>query len=201
MTKWDYAATLTASLAHLLVHQQDAVGLTLFDNGIRQRLPASASRASLQTLEEAIERNSPQDLTDLSRSLHETAASIPRRGMVVLVSDLLADVEETLTGLRRLRWRNHDVLVLQVLDQDELEFPFADRTLFEGMEDADLQVMTDPQSLRSSYLTALRSFLGVIRTACVDQRIDYALLSTGDRLDVALTEFLASRARRRRTRT
>jgi hypothetical protein len=118
--------------------------------------------------------------------------------MVVLVSDLLADIDETLTGLRQLRWRNHDVLVLHVLDQDELEFPFAERTLFESIEDVDVQILTDPQSLRSSYLAAVGRFLTTIRGVCVDQRIDYALISTADSLDVALTKFLATRMHRRR---
>ncbi|MHC4695802.1 MAG: DUF58 domain-containing protein [Planctomycetota bacterium] len=200
MTKWDYAATLAASLAHLLIHQQDAVGLTLFDEEIRQRLPASTNRASLRTLATAIENNTPRAGTDLKNLLHHLAGSIPRRGMVVLLSDLLSDVDETLTGLRRLRYRNHDVLVLHVLDHDELEFPFADRTLFEGMEDVDVQILTDPQSLRGSYLAALGGFLSRIRGACVDQRIDYALISTADGLDVALTKFLATRMHRQRAK-
>ncbi len=198
MTKWDYAATLAASLAHLLVHQQDAVGLTLFDEEVRQGLPASTNRASLRILAEAIEGNAPRNKTNLKKLLHTLLGSIPQRGMVVLVSDLLTDVEETLTGLRQLRYRNHDVLVMHVLDHDELEFPFADRTLFEGIEDVDVQVLTDPQSLRGSYLDALNVFLSRIRGGCVDQGIDYVLISTADSLDVALTKFLATRMHRQR---
>ena len=199
MTKWDYAATLAASLAHLLVYQQDGVGLTLFDTGIRKRLPVSSSRASLHALAATIETHGPRDRTDVKLFRH-LAGSIPRRGMVVILSDLLADVDDIIRGLHRLRYDQHDVLVLHVLDHDELEFPFADRTLFEGLEEIDLEVLTDPQSLRTSYLEAVQSFTRRIRAACLNQKIDYALISTAESVDVALTTFLAARMRRRRAR-
>ncbi len=199
MTKWDYAATLAASLAHLLVYQQDGVGLTLFDTEIRKRLPVSSSRASLHALSATIEAHGPRDRTDVKLFRH-LAGSIPRRGMVVILSDLLADVDEIIRGLQRLRYDQHDVLVLHVLDHDELEFPFSDRTLFEGLEDVDLEVLTDPQSLRASYLEAVQGFIRKIRAACLNQKIDYALISTAESVDVALTTFLAARMRRRRAR-
>ena len=154
MTKWDYAATLAASLAHLLIYQQDAVGLTLFDRRVRLQLPVSTNRASLHTFASAVENNTPGDRTNVKALFKELADHIPRRGMVVILSDLLTDVEDVVQGLQRFRYNRHDVIVLQVLDHDELEFPFADRTLFEGMEETDREVLTDPQSLRSSYLEA-----------------------------------------------
>ena len=199
MTKWDYAATVAASLAHLLVHQQDGVGLTLFDAGIRAQLPVSTHRAALLNLVHTVEANPPAKRTDVKMVFHELASRIPRRGMVVLLSDLLTDVDELVRGLQRFRFGRHDLLVLHVLDHDELEFPFTDRTLFEGMEQVDLEVLTDPQSLRASYLEAVQGFISKVRRACLDNRIDYALMSTADGVDVALTTFLASRMRHRRT--
>ncbi|RME39340.1 MAG: DUF58 domain-containing protein [Planctomycetota bacterium] len=200
MTKWDYAATLAASLAHLLVYQQDGVGLTLFDRDVVRQLPVSSSRASLHALAETIEANRPNGTTDLQTLFRRVAGSIPRRGMVVVLSDLLTDVDDIVRGLQRLHYDGHDVLVLHVLDHDELTFEFADRTLFEGMEDPDLEVLTDPQSLRGSYLDALHAYLGRIRRACLDQRIDYALISTAEGIDAALTTFLATRMRRQRAK-
>jgi hypothetical protein len=149
-------------------------------------------------LAETIEASAPQNKTDLSVFLPTLAGSIPRRGMVVILSDLLANVDDVIAGLRRFRHGGHDVLVLHVLDHDELKFPFADRTLFEGLEDTDLELLTDPQSLRRSYLDALEAFLRRIRRTCLDQRIDYALISTADSLDIALTTFLATRMHHRR---
>jgi len=200
MTKWDYASTLAASLAHLLVYQQDGVGLTLFDSQVRRQLPVSSNRGALMDFTNAIDASAPQNKTDLKILFHQLAGRIPRRGMVVILSDLLTNVDDIIRGLQRFRYGRHDVLVLHVLDHDELQFPFADRTLFEGMEDLNLEVLTDPQSLRSSYLAALDVFLGKMRRACLDQKIDYALISTADSLDVALTTFLATRMHRQRAK-
>lgn len=199
MTKWDYAATLAASLAYLLVYQQDGVGLTLFDTELRQQLPVSTSRASLLQLTSAIESNAPRNMTDV-KLLSQVMGTIPRRGMVVILSDLLADVDDLVRGLQRARHHQHDVLVLHILDADELEFPFTDRTLFEGMEEIDLEILTDPQALRRSYLDGLHRFTSRVRRVCLDLRIDYALISTAERMDVALATFLATRMHRQRAR-
>jgi uncharacterized protein (DUF58 family) len=200
MTKWDYASTLAASLAHLLIYQQDGVGLTLFDSEIRRQLPVSTNRATLVDFTSAVEASDPRNKTDLKVLFHQLAGRIPRRGMVVILSDLLTNVDDVIRGLQRFRFGRHDVLVLHVLDHDELQFPFSDRTLFEGMEDVNLEVLTDPQSLRGSYLAALEAFLGKIRRACLDVKIDYALISTAESLDVALTTFLATRMHRQRAK-
>ena len=145
-----------------------------------------------------IESSAPQDKTNVKGLFPHLASTIPQRGMVVILSDLLTDADDLIRGLRRFRHGRHDVLVLHVLDHDELEFPFADRTLFEGMEEIDQEVLTDPQSLRHSYLQALQAFISKVRGACLDQKTDYALISTADGLDVALTRFLASRMHRQR---
>ena len=200
MTKWDYASTLAASLAHLLIYQQDGVGLTLFDSEIRRQLPVSTNRATLMDFTNAVEASDPRNKTDLKALFHQLAGRIPRRGMVVILSDLLTNVDDVIRGLQRFRFGRHDVLVLHVLDHDELQFPFSDRTLFEGMEDVNLEVLTDPQSLRGSYLAALEAFLGKVRRACLDVKIDYALISTAESLDVALTTFLATRMHRQRAK-
>ena len=200
MTKWDYASTLAASLAHLLIYQQDGVGLTLFDSKVRRQLPVSTNRATLMDFTNAVEASDPRNKTDLKVLFHQLAGRIPRRGMVVILSDLLTNVDDVIRGLQRFRFGRHDVLVLHVLDHDELQFPFSDRTLFEGIEDVNLEVLTDPQSLRGSYLAALEAFLGKIRRACLDVKIDYALISTAESLDVALTTFLATRMHRQRAK-
>jgi uncharacterized protein (DUF58 family) len=198
MTKWTYASTVAASLAYLLVLQQDGVGLTLFDRDIREQLPVSSNRPTLAAIAAMIERNAPREETDVGATIAHLAERIHRRSMVVIISDLLMDTDRLMDGLHRLRHGRHEVLVLHVLDQDELEFPFADRTMFEGMEDADVEILTDPQSLRSSYLEALNTFISKVRGACLNRRIDYELLSTATPLDVALSKFLATRMHRQR---
>lgn len=201
MTKWDYAATLAASLAHLLVHQMDGVGLTLFDSQVRRQLPVSTNRASLYNLSQVIEEHAPRDKTNVKTLFQYLSGRIPRRGMVVILSDLLTDLDDVFQGLQRFRYDRHDVLVLHVMDHDELTFEFADRTLFEGMEAIDQQVLTDPQSLRHSYLEAVNEFIRKLRAACLNNKVDYALINTNDPVDVALTTFLATRMHRQRAKT
>lgn len=197
MSKWDYAATVVVSLAHLLVAEQsDAAGVVLFDDRVRTELPVSASRAALAGLAQTIEGYAPAGRTDVRLPFAELAERIGRRGMVIVVSDLLTDVQQVLDGLGRFQAAGHDVLVLQVLDQDEIEFPFSDRTLFEGLEEPGLEVLTDPQSLRTSYRQAVQDFVRQVRDLCLNRQIDYALLSTADPLDTALTSFLAGRMHR-----
>jgi hypothetical protein len=121
--------------------------------------------------------------------------------MIVVVSDLLTEPAELIEGLERFRFGRHDVLVLHVLDRDELEFPFTDRTEFVGLEGPLRELRTDPQALRAAYLERVQAFIAQVRGACLNHDIDYALLSTADSLDVSLTRFLANRMHRTRSRT
>jgi len=200
MTKWDYAATLATSLAHLLVLQQDAVGLTLFDQGIKARTAASSNRAALHGLAATLEENPPGEQTDVKAVFENLAAALSQRGLVVIFSDLLAGTDDVVAGLERLRYAGQDVIVWHVMDHDELEFPFTDRTLFEGLEQVDREVLTDPQALRASYLGNLHSFLDQIEGACLNNRIDYMLSDTAEPVDIALATFLAKRLRQQRAR-
>lgn len=199
MTKWEYAATVAACLGHLLLHQQDGVGLTLFDHAIRKQLPVSATRAALAGFIQTLEETFPAEKTDVKLLFNHLADQIPRRGLIVLISDLLTDFDDLVNGLQRFKFGQHDVLVLHVLHHDELEFPFTDHTLFEGMEAMNVEILTDPQSLRHSYLEAVGEFINRVRGTCLNHGIDYALMSTADPLDVALTRLLANRMRRARS--
>lgn len=200
MNKWDYAATMAACLAHLVVHQQDGVGLTLFDSGLRKQLPVSASRASLIGLTQCLQESKPEKPTNTKIVFQHLAEQMPRRGLVVLISDLLTDFADIVNGLQRFRFAQHDVMVMHVLDHDEIEFPFTDQTLFEGMEEMNIEIRTDPQSLRRSYIEAVQDFVSRVRGTCLNHAIDYVLLSTAEPLDVALTRYLANRMHRQRAK-
>jgi uncharacterized protein (DUF58 family) len=193
LNKFEYAATLAASLAFLLVNQQDAVGLLLFDEAVQAELPPLSSQAHLRALIAQMERarlERPSRSETLQRDL---AGQMRRRGLVVLISDLLWDPEALIRAFDRLCYDRHEVIVMHVLDEDERTFPFRDNTRFEGLEAPELQLPVDPQSLRKSYLEALGRFISRVRAACVDRRIDYVGLSTADPLDVGLRRYLAAR--------
>ena len=199
MTKWEYASTLCASLAYLLVHQQDAAGLMLFDHEIRDQVAASTNWSQLMGFVEVLGRSKPARKTEMKMLFQQLAGRIRRRGLVVIVSDLLTNLDDVVKGLQRFKHDRHEVMVMHVLDHDEIEFPFVDNTMFEGLED-DVRLLTDPQALRASYLENVQRFISRIRSDCLNQNIDYCLFSTRDPLDVALTRFLAHRMHRVKAR-
>jgi uncharacterized protein (DUF58 family) len=197
--KFDYAATCAASLAHLVVEQSDAAGLVLFDDDVRAVHPPGNSTAHLKRLFESIEGAKPTGNTDVGKVLVRVADQLRKRGLVVVISDLVGDVEEILRGLRQLRSRRHDVVVMQVLDPAEIEFPFEQMTLFEGLEQYE-DLLADPKSLRKSYLARLDAFRTRLRAGCLAERIDVVEMSTRTPLDVALTSYLSRRSATERAR-
>ena len=192
LNKYEYACTLASSLAYLVLKQQDAVGCAVFDGQLRAKLPIRSKRNHLQSVISSLSVNAPSEKTDMYSILHEVADTYPRRGMMVLVSDMLADPQATLRGLRLLRQQGHDVLVFHVMDDDELDFPFTGPTRFDGLETAD-HLNCNPRALREGYLEALSRFLEEVRRGCARHTIDYALIRTSQPLDAALAAYLHSR--------
>ena len=156
------------------------------------RVPGRTKRNHIHSIVEALSVSEPQDKTDMYSILRAAAEGLPRRGMMVLVSDLLADPAGTLKGLKLLRQRGHDVLVFHVMDDDELDFPFAGPTRFEGLESID-QLNCNPRALREGYLQALGQFLDTVRRGCAQNTVDYALIRTSQPLDAALAVYLSTR--------
>lgn len=197
--KSDYAKTIAAALAYLIVGQHDAAGLTTFDEKIRSVLPPGSHGGHLRRLFELLEKGQPGGRTSLGAVLTQISEKLRKRGLVIVISDLVGDVEDILRGLRRLRSHRHDVVVFQVLDPSEIEFPFDQMTLFEGLEEFP-DLLADPKALRQTYMEHLTAFRHRLRTGCLAERIDVVEMSTRTPLDVALTSYLAHRAARRRDR-
>jgi uncharacterized protein (DUF58 family) len=192
LNKYEYACTLGCSLAYLVLRQQDAVGCVAFDEKIRASVPTRTKNNHIFALVESLANQEPRDKTDMFAVLRAVAESAPRRGLMVLVSDLLVDRPGLFKGLKLLRQRGHEVLVFHVMDDDELDFPFAGPTRFEGLELPD-HLNCNPRALRDGYLAALHAYLDEIRRQCARNSCDYALVRTGDALDAALATFLSKR--------
>jgi uncharacterized protein (DUF58 family) len=192
LNKYEYACTLACSLAYLVLKQQDAVGCVAFDEKIRTAVPMRTKNNHIFSVVDSLAVQEPRDKTDMFAVLRTVAETAPRRGVVVLVSDLLADRPGLFKGLRLLRQRGHDVLVFHVMDDDELDFPFSGPTRFEGLEMPDF-LNCNPRALREGYLAALQTFLDEVRRECARSACDYALVRTGDPLDAALATFLSKR--------
>lgn len=192
LNKYEYGCTAAACLAYLLLRQQDAVGAVTFDNDVRQIVPPRSQQRHIDAVCNAMDVSRPRDKTDIEKILRRVTESVASRGMIVLVSDLLVDREPLFRGLEMLTQRRHDILVFHVLDDDELTFPFAGTTRFEGMEELP-QLTCDPRALRDGYIEALEEYLVEVRRGCTRLGIDYALVRTGDYLDAVLSKFLHHR--------
>ncbi len=192
LSKFEYAATIAVSLAHLALLQQDSVGCVAFDERIRAQVPQLAKKNHLQAIVQSLSVTDPANKTSISPILTSVAEGAPGRGMIVLISDLLGDPAGLLRGLKLLRQRGHDVLVFHVLDDDEIDFPFNGPTRFEGLE-SDAFLNCNPRALREGYLNALGRFLDQVRHGCAQNTIDYALIRTSQALDAVLATYLSNR--------
>jgi uncharacterized protein (DUF58 family) len=190
VSKLRYAQMLAAALAYLIIRQKDSVGLMTFDSEIREDVPPSSVSSQFVRLIGTLEGVTPQNESRVAPLLHEVAGSIRSRGMTIILSDLFDDTASLVNALHHLRRRGHDVLLLQILSQDELEFPFRTWTTFESMEDlADIRRL-DPALVRATYLANLKAHLDAIRDATHRLEIRHAIVKTSQPLDAALAEVL-----------
>jgi uncharacterized protein (DUF58 family) len=194
ITKFEYAACLAAALGYLMNRQRDAVGLTAFDEKIVTMLPASARPGHLRALLLTLDRLRPGRETNVSKPLHQLADLLSKRGMVVLISDLLDDPERVVRGLKHFQFRGTDVIVFHVLDPDEIEFPFERATRFEDLESGD-EVMAVPAVAREHYLKAVGAFIERYKRDLGSSGIDYQLVPTNQPLELALLAYLSTRSR------
>ncbi len=192
--KFEYACTLAACIAYVVLRQQDAVASVLFDNRVRSRLPYRTNRNHLNDILASFADSQPAEKTDLDAVFKEVVNAFPGRGLMVLISDLLGAEQSALRGIDTLRRAGHDVLVLHILDDDELDFPFADPTRFEGLESSQ-SLNCHPRALRQGYLEALERFLDRVRRACAASKCDYMLIRPSQAPDAVLSKILSDRMR------
>lgn len=193
ITKFDYGCTLTASLAYLILKQQDAAGLVTFSDRIEAFIPPRAKRDYLLQILHALESRNPAGETNVGKILEDIAGQIRRRGLVILVSDLLDEPEPILKGLRQFRFKGNDVIVFHLLDRAELDLPFDGNILFEDLEATNLQIVADPRAIRTTYRQVVQEFIADMRKQCHADSIDYQLISTSTPLDQALASYLSWR--------
>ncbi|MDR0521012.1 MAG: DUF58 domain-containing protein [Planctomycetaceae bacterium] len=215
VTKYDYACTAAVSLAYLAIRQQDAVGCIVFDKDARNSLPSKMKQSHLVAVADRMFRSTPveekkvrAENLDLNKLLEnvrasqpnlqdafrETAESIRPNGLVVLISDLFMQREGLFQGLQYIRSRGHDVLILHILDDMEIDFTLGGPTRFEGLELA-AQVRCNPRSLRKGYVEAVNEYLEEVKQGCIRLQCDYSLFRTKTPLDAALSAYLSRRQR------
>ena len=193
-TKYQYAGRAAAALAYLVTKQQDAVGLTLYDDKIREQVPSRSGSRHLRLILERLAAHAPANRTDTGESLHALAEIISRRGLIVIMSDLFDDALAVFQAIAHFRKRMHDVILLQILDPWELDLPMGRVAEFVDMETGE-KLELDPALARAAYKAELQKDIDRTRERCAMMNVDYRLVSTAQPYDDFIQQYLADRRR------
>ena len=194
LTKLQYGKMLAACLTYLILAQRDAAALALFDTTVRDYVARSDSKASIHRILERLAAFDPRSQTGIGAVLHDMACQIRRKGLVIVISDFFDDEAQILDGIQHLRFDGHEVIVFQILDPFELEFPFNGLVEFQGMENLP-KILTRPAEIRKSYLRELEGFRDRLRAGCEKNQCHYMLANTAQPLPELLGAYLAFRWR------
>ena len=192
-SKFQYAQYVAASLAYLMLHQRDAVGLVTHDTRVRQFIPPRANSKHLLNLINTLEKSQPGGETSMAPIWHSLAGEIRRRGLIVILSDCFDQLPALMRALQHFRHERHEILLFHVLAPEEMEFPFKKWTQFRNLEVAGHKLLVDPQRLRKEYLKNFEAFCKGLRDQAGQMQIDYHLLRTDESVDRALGAYLARR--------
>jgi uncharacterized protein (DUF58 family) len=195
LTKFEYGICLAAALGYLMIHQQDPVGLVTFDTRIQTCLPPRSKRTQLGTMLSVLANLKPSGATDVAGCLHQLAAMVRGKSLVMLFSDLLTDPEPVLQALHHLRHRGNEVILFHVLDEAEVQFPFQGLVEFEDVESPE-RLTVDAKGMRGDYLRAVADFREFYTRECSKANVDYVPMDTSVTFDKALLEYLVQRQRR-----
>lgn len=193
VTKLEYGKCLAACLSHLLLRQRDAAGLAVFDEELRTYIPARAASNHLRNLMEALDSAVPRGSTSIAKILNEVAGRLARRGVIILISDLIDDPDEVIESLRHLRSRKHDVIVFHLLDRQEMDLDYDGNIRFLNPEGSD-SIDSDPAALRESYRKEITAVVDKYRQGCLEHRIGYERALTETPLERLLPAFLVRRS-------
>jgi uncharacterized protein (DUF58 family) len=196
LTKFDYAICLAAALGYLMIHQQDPVGLVTFDTKIQACMPPRSKRTQLGNILAVLASLKPTGNTDVAGCLHQLAAMIRHRSLIMLFSDLITDPQPVLESLHHLCHKGNEVILFHILDEAEVHFPFEGVVEFEDVEDDEQRVRVDARGIKSDYLKALGDFREFYRGECAKANIDYVPMDTSVTFDKALMEYLLQRQKR-----
>jgi uncharacterized protein (DUF58 family) len=193
-TKLDYGRCLAAALCRLALKQNDAAGLATFDRGVRTWVPPRSAGRHFRHILADLASAAPGSDTSVGDSLRQLAGRIPRRGIVILISDLLDDPASIAAGLALMKSMRHDLIVFHLVDPAEQSFPWDTVTRFRDME-GEGRLVTNPRQIRAAYLERFGSFLTAIRAACLERSVAYELTSTDQPYAEMLSRYLGRRSR------
>ncbi len=193
LSKFRYGQYLAAAMTHLLIRQQDAVGLLTFDTDVREYIPARSRRTQVRRILETLHATRPSGETALAGVLHAAAERVLRRGLVIVISDLFDDADKIVRALHHFDYRKHEIVVFHVMAEEELTFPFDRFHVFRNLEDPQVRLQVDPRTVRALYLERVRQFVSRLEKGCGQLRADYVPMSTQMPFEQALAAYLARR--------
>lgn len=194
VSKINYANSLLASLAYLMINQQDAVGLIQFSDKINTFIPPKGKRSHLKTIIGKLSDSSEGSDTHIEPVLHEMAERINKRGLIIFISDLLDDPTKIINGLKHFRHRKQEVIVFHILDKKEVNFDFNERSKFIDMETGE-EIVTEPWHIRENYAQLIEGRKNRFMKECNHQQIDYIPVTTDINLKECITSYLEKRNR------
>jgi uncharacterized protein (DUF58 family) len=192
ISKLEYGKYLAASMAYLMLQQQDAISLTTFDSTVSRYYPPLAKRSHLNRILGELDKTEHNGKGNISAFLHERAEKINQRGLIILISDLFETPDKIIRALKHFRHYNHEILVFHVLDRQEKEFDFDSQTRFIDMENSGT-IETEPWHIQKEYRNLVTEHIDKLQSACRNNHIDYIHLTTDQELGIALTEYLNKR--------
>lgn len=200
MSKYDYATSLAAAISYLTLQQQDAVGVAIFDERIREFIRPSNSAQQWRSIVKELAAQTGPAKTSMGRVLSELGERLGHRMLVLVISDLFDDIDAILKGFKYLRYRHHELIVWNLWDPAEMTLPFKGPVMFEGLESTG-RLLIDPRSLQARYAEEVQRFGQKLRSGCGQLHIDLSTFDTSAPLDTALSGYLATRAARLRQRS
>jgi uncharacterized protein (DUF58 family) len=192
-SKLEYGQYLAAALSYLFIKQGDAAGLVTFDDQLRVSMRAENRPSQVRRICEKLYETAPGKETGVGSVLHEVAERIPRRGLVILISDLFDEPADLVEALHHFDYRQHELVVFHVLAEEELKFPFRNFQRFRDLEGVEEMLRIDPQAVRAAYLEKLKAFISSIESVCGNLRADYVPVSTKTPVSEALVRYLGRR--------
>ena len=192
INKLEYAKILAASLSYMLIKNQDAVGFYMFDDGIKKIIAPRSTKSHLNILLSAMDKLKPQQNTNIAKAIHQCAEKTNKKGLIILISDLMDEEQSILKGLKHFLYKGHEIIIFHILDPQEIKFDFKERVRFKDLESSQ-EIMTDPRQLKKTYRKKINEFINFYKTQCRQNKIDYVPIITNQTLDLALSEYLLKR--------
>ena len=192
INKLEYSKMLAASLSYMLIKNQDAVGLYMFGDTIKKIIPPRSTKGHLNTLISQMQQIGVTKKTNISHSIHECAEKIQKKGLVILISDLMDYPDNVMMALKHFLYKGHEVIIFHVLDPQEISLDFNEKVRFKDLE-SNTEIITDPRQLQKTYKKKIKEFIDFYKRNCGQNKIDYVTIETNASLELALTEYLLKR--------